>query len=306
MSMSTPPPGAVRKLAIGATVVEAYGRVFTHLALVFRAAAVPFALSVAIVALSFLVAQSGLLGMALAVAGLVPYALFGVACHRLTLLGPAAGAPDLVPSWRPRHWRFLAYMVAVMLIGYAVTMPFVITISLLAGPAGSATLGPAEAILLILGGLAVVVALPYVMMRLSFVFPAVAVDEAYGLGHSWAHTRGQGFRLLAAVLLTALPMFVVFWALGSVLGIFVLAEVSVHVGADEAAAPEAMEDVVAGNPLGFFLSQLVLAAVNYVTMALVLSTISIAFRTCTGWVPGAGGPPARSGSGPDDAGWEDD
>jgi hypothetical protein len=32
-------------------------------------------------------------------------------------------------------------------------------------------------------------------------------------------------------------------------------------------------------------------ALNYLLMALMVSVISIAFRTCTGWVPTLGGPP---------------
>ena len=38
----------------------------------------------------------------------------------------------------------------------------------------------------------------------------------------------------------------------------------------------------------FFINSFVLAAVGLLTTAIVISAISVAFRTCTGWIP----PPA--------------
>jgi hypothetical protein len=41
------------------------------------------------------------------------------------------------------------------------------------------------------------------------------------------------------------------------------------------------------------LAQLVLAVLNYILAALMVSVVSIAFRLCTGWVPAVpAGPPA--------------
>lgn len=291
MSQSAPPPAAVRNLPIGATVAQAYAWVFSHLGLVLTATAFPFALSIGIVILSFLVGDSVVLRMVLVVLGFVPYTIFGVAWHRATLLGPTVGAPPLIPSWRPRHWRFFQYMFAVMLIGYAVAMPFVITVSFGTGADGRSILSPVEAAVLIAGSVALMIVLPYIMMRLSFVFPAVSVDETYGIGHAWVHSRGQGFRLLTVVFLTLLPMLLLFWPLGSVLGIYLLTDVSIQTGAEPTAAPETLGQLVFDSPVGFVLAQLLLTTINYVTMALVLSAISTAFRTCTGWVPPAAGPP---------------
>ena len=35
---------------------------------------------------------------------------------------------------------------------------------------------------------------------------AIAMDEPYGLKESWLHTKGQGFRLLGTLILTAMPV----------------------------------------------------------------------------------------------------
>ncbi len=276
MSQTTPPPAALRKLAVLQTLSEAYGRVLTNLPLLARAAMVPFLLSLALVAASFAAAESLPLTTLIIVLGFVPYTIFGIAWHRVTLLGPAAGAPPLVPAWRQRHWRFLGYLAAVTLIGYGVTV-MVFSIAITVVQPGAEVTPRALSVVLIAGTLI----LAYVMMRLSFVFPAVAVDEAYRLKHSWTHTKGQGLRLLGALLLTAIPMLALVWVVSALFGAFLFTE---------PAAPEAqMEAVIAENSVAIYVSQMVMVALNYGLMALVVSVISIAFRTCTGWVPVARG-----------------
>ncbi len=275
MSQTTPPPAALRKLAVLQTLSEAYGHVLTNLPLLARAALVPFLLSLALVAASFGAAESLPLTTLIVVLGFVPYTIFGIAWHRVTLLGPAAGAPPLVPAWRQRHWRFLGYLAAITLIGYGVTV-MVFSIAFTVVHPDAEIRPRAWSFVLVTGAFI----LAYVMMRLSFVFPAVAVDEAYRLKHSWTHTKGQGLRLLGALLLTAIPILALVWVVGALFGDFLFA------------APEAeTEAVIAENSFAVFVSQMVLVALNYVLMALVVSVISIAFRTCTGWVPALAGPP---------------
>ncbi len=282
MSQTTPPPAALRKLAVLQTLSEAYGRVLTSLPVLARAALVPFLLSLALVAASFAAAESLPLTTLIVVLGFVPYTIFGIAWHRVTLLGPAAGAPPLVPAWRQRHWRFLGYLAAVTLIGYGVTV-MVFSIAFTVVQPGAEIRPRAWSVVLVTGAFV----LAYVMMRLSFVFPAVAVDETYRLKHSWTHTKGQGLRLLGALLLTAIPMLALVWVVSALFGAFLFTE---------PAAPEAqMEAVIAENSVAIFVSQMVVVALNYGLMALVVSVISIAFRTCTGWVPAAGGAPVAWG-----------
>ena len=105
MSQAAPPPSAIGPIPIGETMREAYLAVFSSLPLLLRAAALPFVLSLVILTLAFMASQSAILSFMLMVAGFVPYTLFGVAWHRLTLLGPNHGAPATFPTWRPRHLR---------------------------------------------------------------------------------------------------------------------------------------------------------------------------------------------------------
>ena len=282
MSDATPPREALRKLPVIETAKEAYARVFGNPRLLARASLAPFCLSLALFALSFTVPLVSALGFLVAILGLLPYTFFGVAWHRLTLLGPVAGAPSLMPAWAPRHWRFLGYLLATMLIGSAATaVAFSIGLMAMRPEAGSL---PAAAGLMPLAGFVIVA---YVMIRLSFVFPAVAVDESYRLRHAWTHTKGQGLRLLGATVIAAVPMVALVWGVNEILGALLFAGQAP--GQDGLPAVAQMAAFVEANLGALLLIQAVTAAINYVLMALMVSVISIAFRTCTGWVPAAGG-----------------
>ncbi len=284
MSDTTPPREALRKLPVIETVREAYVRVFRNPRLLARASLMPFSLSMALIALGFSVPVTSSLGILAAILGLLPYTFFGVAWHRLTLLGPVAGAPPLLPAWRQRHWRFLGYLLAVMLIGYgAIAMVFSLAFAVVQPEieAMSAGLG-----LMIFAGTAI---LAFIMARLSFVFPAVSVDESYRLRHAWTHTKGQGLRLIGATLLASAPMVALIWAVSGILGALLIAAPAAVPGQD-GLPPEARAQAFVDANLGaLMLTQAVGAAINYVLMALMVSVISIAFRTCTGWVPAVGG-----------------
>ena len=282
MSDATPPREALRKLPVVATAREAYARVFGNPRLLARASLAPFCLSLALIVLSFTVPVVSALGYLIGILGLLPYTFFGVAWHRLTLLGPVAGAPALLPGWTQRHWRFLGYLLATMLIG-AGAAAAVFSLGLMVIQPGSGSL-PAVAGLMPLAGFAMVA---YVVIRLSFVFPAVSVDESYRLRHAWTHTKGQGLRLLGATVIAAVPMVALVWGVNEILGALLFAESAP--GQDGLPPVAQMEAFVEANLGALLLIQTVTAATNYVLMALMVSVISIAFRTCTGWVPAAGG-----------------
>ncbi len=280
----TPPSLAIRKLPVGATFAEAYSLVFGGLGLLVKAAAIPYLISTVLAVLSFMAQSNWALAMLIVVLGFVPYTIFGVSWHRLTLLGPSAGAPSVTPAWKRRHSRFLGYALAVTLIGYALMAMTMLSGVLLASAVGIL------AMVIIFGGLVVFF---YWMMRLSFVFPAVAVDEAYRLAHAWTHTRGQGFRLIGLMIITAVPMIAVSWALGGILGLALLGDLTMPAGT-EGAPPEAvMQDFGAENAAPFIVIQFIMVAVNYLLTALLVSAISIAFRSCTGWVPAPGRGPTQ-------------
>ncbi len=275
MSQTTPPTAAIRKLPVGATAFEAYGRVFGNLALLARAAAFPFCLSFLLVGLAVLGRAQPLMAGLVVILGLAPYTIFGVTWHRVTLLGPQAGRPPLVTPWERRHWRFLGYLITVTLISYGVAI-MIMSLALTFAPQS-----PEDESVFALAVLAVIaIIMAYLMVRLCFVFPAVSVDEAYRLAHAWQHTKGQGLRLFAALLLTALPLVLIIWVASYVLDALLFP-----------AEPEAMSGgQIPGPPAtvsapAFALSQIIIVALNYVLLALMLSAISISFRNCTGWVP---------------------
>ncbi len=287
----TPPPLAIRKLPVGTTFAEAYSLVFVRLGLLVKAAAFPYLISTVLAVLSVTAQSNWALTMLVVILGFVPYTIFGVSWHRLTLLGPSAGAPSVTPAWKRRHSRFLGYALAVTLIGYGLVVVITLSGVLLAVPLGESAVW-ILALAVVVGGSIVFF---YMIMRLSFVFPAVAVDEAYRLAHAWTHTRGQGFRLIGLMILTALPMVAVSWALGGILGLAFLGDLTMPAGT-EGPPPEAvMQDFVVENMAPFIVFQLIMVAINYLLTALMVSAISIAFRSCTGWVPAAGGAPVARG-----------
>jgi hypothetical protein len=280
-----PPPRPVRHLPVLQTVSAAYGFVFGNLRWFLRAALVPYVMSTLLFALQIQINAEESAGLAslLVALGLIPYTLFAVSWHRLALLGPAAAMPPMVPPWRQRHWRFLGFFVLVTMIANFLVAPVVLLLSglVLAG----AEEVPSLALALLVLALGAIVY--YLTLRLSFVFPAISVDERYGLVESWRHTAGQGLRLLAAMTLAVLPIAVAIAVLFLVFA---------------GAPPETPAGLPAGLPAeapslaAVVVFQVATAVLGYVLTAVMVSVISFAFRACTGWIPPPlPGPPATTG-----------
>jgi len=290
MTDTAPPSAALRKLRVIETAKEAYARVFGNLHLLVRAALVPFALSLALIVLSFTVPLVSVLGYLIGILDLLPYTLFGVAWHRLTLLGPVAAAPPLRPAWARRHWRFLGYLLAVMLLFYLLAMAIILVSGqVLGGVEVGDSLSGLQWFVLIAAAPALLIGGPYLVLRLSFVFPATSVDEDYGLRHARTHTKGQGLRLLGATVIVAVPMGMLIWAVSALLGALLFTGVAPATGQDGVSPIAQMAAFVDANLGALMLTQAITTAINYVLMALMVSVISIAFRICTGWVPAGGG-----------------
>jgi hypothetical protein len=284
---SLPPPKAVRVLPVWQSVSTAYASLWQNLAALPKAAFLPFVLSLGLLFLFASIAppepaigdtstsESGGGPLAfLRLLILVPYVIFGVAWHRQILLGHTAGGPTLIPPWRSRHWRFLGYSFLLFAVSYGVTQVLNSTAAAypeafgIAVPADDAAAG--DAAMVALAVLVFLLTTLYLTMRFVFVFPAVAVDEQYGLIHSWRHTRGQGLRLVAAFFLTALPI--------SLASLVVASAAWMLAGGGS-------------GGLAFF-ADLVNMAFGYVVTAVTIGLISTAFRHATGWIPGpTGGPP---------------
>ncbi len=295
---STPPPAAIRTVPIGATMRAAYGAVFGSLGLLAKAAALPFLLSIAVTVLSFLAGQNAALSALATVLSFVPYTLFGVAWHRLTLLGPARGAPVAFPAWTRRHWRFFGCTLAIVGITYLLAIVLVLPATALVAPAFQGQELPAWQIGLVLClGFAVVFAIPFFVLRLSFAFPAIAVDEAYSLRNSWIHTRGQVLSLFVLLAVTALPIVILMQIVNSWLLASLMSEIA-SLQADADTGYEMLLNTIRDHAGSFALLYTVQVVFGYILVALMVSAISISFRICTGWVPApAGGPPARTGNG---------
>lgn len=247
------------KLPVFDSASEAYRTVWASIGYLPTAAALPFVLSLLLSLPVSLQPTSQGLGLISWLLEALPYTLFAVAWHRLVMLGPSVAPPRLAFAWAPRHWRFLGYALLIA-TGGVVMMGTVLT---LANPAsGTPGLGPLLALFLM-------ISFCYVMIRLSLVLPATALDEDYQLRHSWMHTRGQGLRLLAAVTLVMVPV-----AFASLLVLSLLL------------APSAGADVAAPSGGRFLMTQLTLAALGYIGTALSTTVFAQAFGRLAGWYPG--------------------
>ncbi len=262
-----PPAQAVSNLPVFQTVVTALPLTYGDPALLLRAAAGGLIL-VAAAAAIFLVAPNIVtLLLMLLFAPLAAYSHFGVNWYRIVLLGPE-GLVRPTLRWDRRHWRVFGYALAInfatllLLVVLTLILPF---------------LGPFL-------GLAVI----YLTARLSFIFPALAVEEDYSLGLSWRHTQGQGLRLMSALLVTGIPLYIL---LSIILNQVFTMLIGMRVAAVAALGPQ-NADVLAQmatqvSPVAVVTAMMISTALPMAVLAVLFSIVAIAFRTCTGWVPAA-------------------
>ena len=224
----------------------------------------------------------GLIDFLLSLAGLLPYVIFWVAWHRLVLLGPAQGLPSYQPSWRGRHFFYFGYTLLLgaiagiifLFLGFAASV-------LLPSPAPGAEPGNAQILLALAVMIVLLLVVGWFTLRLSFVLPARALDEAYGISDSWRQTRGQGLRILAVLIIVqaiiAIPSVVIVSLLGAATG--VMAVINQMGRGHELEAGILLVGVLPVLVLGFLAS--------YLASALGVTVLSQAFKTCSGWQPQA-------------------
>lgn len=270
-----PPPAATQNLPIVDTVLAVYRTVFGNIRALLTAAMVPFLLSLALTAAEHAAAGSTTLFILLLVLAYGPLTLFGVTWHRFVLFGSAAAPIFWLSAWRPRHWRFFGYALALGLV--ALGIEFLIGLAAFEAMNGAA--GSRYSLPYTLASLGSLLLIVYLTLRLSFVFPAVAVDESYGPGDSWRHTRGQTGRMFVAFLLIVL-----------VLGFFVSIALTVMSNIFPATEEGRAIEISAGF---ITIVKYLLVLVEYLGIALSVTFASTAFQTCTGWIPDSSGPPAR-------------
>jgi len=282
-----PPPRAVQDLPVGDTMKAAYASVFGRFAELIRAALVPLAMSFLLYGLMLAVRGTPAVVVLVELLSLLPYTLFAVAWHRVVLLGQAAMPTPVMPVWQRRHWRFLGYTLIVTALTYGFSLLYAPLIAALLVEGSTVNLWQSLLLMfMLLFG-------TYVVLRLSFVFPAVAVDESYRFADSWRHTKDQGLRLLGAMFLTLLP------AMAGIMIMFqFLLSLLSPLQGPSASVVSVPEDPTAFGPV----AQAINLVLRYVIIALSLGVISTAFKTCTGWVPDLPGAPLSpiSGGPPDD------
>ena len=272
-----PPPQAVANLPVLETLTAAFAAAYSNPALLLRAAAGGLLL-LAVPAVIFVAAPNSLTALLVAFAPVAAYSHFGVNWYRIVLLGPA-GLVRPTLRWDRRHWRFFGYAVAFgvaflfLYIGAAAALPF-------------------------LPGAVVAIVLWYLSARVCFIFPSLAVEEPYSLALAWRHTRGQGLRLTAALLLAAIPLSLAVTLIVSQVAAVTMLETVKALAAlqgngldpESPEAAEALAEVLAQvSPVALVAVNLTLEVLSMAVLAVLYSIVALAFRTCTGWVPAAPG-----------------
>jgi hypothetical protein len=290
--MSAPPPQVLCDFPVLQGVMESYRRSFAHLQYFLVAALIPAVLSLGIAVVSLRTTinfandpenGSSFAVVLLVLLAYVPYVIFAVAWFRLALLGEEVARPMLFTGWYRRHWRFLRLILAMLLLTMLVgALGGLVFSVLLFGLGGvfSEMLQDENTAIFLFGVAGVIVGLVagIVVLRMSFVFPAVSVDEDYKMAMSWRHTKGQGWRLLCALTLAATPFFLLSVLLNGLLG------VPLDIGGGEPV----------GFGAGFYLMQAINVILGYMLTAVSIELISLAFRICTGWIPADHGAMAPS------------
>ncbi len=214
---------------------------------------------------------------------LIPYTAFSVSWHRYVLLGPINGRPRIFPVDARRHFRYFRVFLAVTA---AYMAPLIAAGSLIlsgpdiSNPQFASYAAVSQLFLIILAYLI----LPYPFARVCFVFPQVAIDGTNSFRDSWRRTRGQGHRIYLTILVAGLPM-----ALISYVGVFFAGVYYARtVGIEQYKASESELVLVIGLFERFL---------DFLSLALVVSAVSIAYRICSGWVTASdSGAVTRNGS----------
>ena len=268
------PSNAVRLLPTREAVIQSYRFVFGHPYLLARAVTLPFLIELILRlgAIIAPVAESWISHPIWECLDLIPATFFGVAWHRLTLLGLSAGSSPVFTAPERRHLRFYLYALVITLVYFIPVWIVGAQEEVVANASDHDPLRARFPIFLAASVFGLVML--YVTARLSFVFPAASVDEKYGFGDSWRHTRRQGFRILILIIAMYLPVAILFGATLPVLGATL-----------EWGRPSADPPTFASGTAVYEILRYLLAFVSqYLPMALMVSAISLAFKTCTGWV----------------------
>lgn len=198
-------------LPVFATVLQAWDEVRKNFLALIRSLFVPaFAIGL-LDAIGSIMADSTLKNFLLWVLTTPFYVQFAVICHRTVILGPQSIPSAIGLFWSERETRFLGWTIALVIVIYGAG----IVIGLVGVILPTAALGFSMPWLpmAVMGFLVF-----YFYTRFMLVFPATAVDQATSLSDAWYLTVGHGLRIMVAVVISALPVALVSYAVSAFTG----------------------------------------------------------------------------------------
>ncbi|MAU61319.1 hypothetical protein [Parvibaculum sp.] len=198
------------RLDIAATVGEAYRGAWNHLGemvrLIWLPGALYFSLSVAGVFID--VEQNRALAVVINLATLFLWPIIAVAWHRFILMGDAPPGKF--------HFSFGRREARYLIVSVFLTLLFAPGVILSATPAFLPA-NMTASLLSFFGVLLLMVAI-YFMVRLTLLLPAVSVGDPVNPRLVLERTRGNFWRLVAVFAAIVLPMFVILFLVGSLVG----------------------------------------------------------------------------------------
>jgi hypothetical protein len=281
-------PAVPGRLAFGVTLRASFGIVFGRFGLFLRAAVVPVLLSLVIAAFEHAVptvantisagpgmeVTEGVLLILVGCLSLFPYSILGVVLIRIYLDGPRAGTlPQPFPG--RRVWRYFGYSLLMALAFLLALGVVVLPVAVLAeGGFGEPAVGGVWILLAIAVFFAVIL---YLLLRLSLVFPAIAMDDGLRLRGSWRLTRNGSLKLFVVFGLLLLLQLLAMLA-----GTALFGQPDDGVTVSEIVAPDERADLftalTAGTPQALWNMVVSLLAVAMMTGAL-----ASAFAQLSGW-----------------------
>ncbi len=121
-------------------------------------------------------------------------AAVAVPVHRMVLLGETRDG--FVALFSGRTWRFAFWLVVLEMSAFLALLPLPLLLRA----------SPVETYLVVAAMAAFLVALAFVVVRLSLVFPAIAIDVRGGAAASWALSRGRFWRIVVTAVFTLIPL----------------------------------------------------------------------------------------------------
>jgi hypothetical protein len=144
-----------------------------------------------------------------AIASIWAYVSYSIAWHRSYLYPAENVTIGSCYNWGGRQWRFLITLIKITVVFAGAATLIFFGIFLVSGSGvrslsgfGFSSFGPMLILAMVFG----FAAIGTVYARLSVWLPAVALDQTLTLGQVWALTRGNGWRLLAVIVLVTIPI----------------------------------------------------------------------------------------------------